>query len=422
METSSPQGTLAPDARPARPRVLVVDDHTAERRMLRRLIEGWGYDVTEAADGAEALALSRTTAFDLVLCDWIMPGLSGPEVCAGFRALPRQAYGYFLMLTSKSTPDEIAAGLEGGADDYLTKPVRPQELRARLLAGRRIVEMERALAEKNRIVSQTLDRLSTLYDALERDLVQARRLQQSLLRERERSFGATTVSLLLEPAGHVGGDLVGVIEAGPGRLLLYALDVAGHGVTAALTSARLAALIAGGGPGQNMALTRGPDGTPCPRTPASVAADLDTLLQAEIEGDTYFTLFLGDFDLQTGHLRFVQAGHPHPMILRADGTIERLGQGGLPVGLVQGARFETAEAQLHPGDRLLVVSDGVTEHTDPQARQLGEEGLSGLMQRHRSLRAWPFLEALASGLAAHGAGQALEDDASALCLDYGGPV
>ncbi|MEO5614655.1 MAG: response regulator, partial [Cypionkella sp.] len=92
----------------------------------------WGYQVTEAASGDEALALCLLQDFDIVLSDWMMPGMTGLEFCKAFRALPREGYGYFILLTSKSEKAEIADGLENGADDFLTKPVSADELRARL--------------------------------------------------------------------------------------------------------------------------------------------------------------------------------------------------------------------------------------------------------------------------------------------------
>ena len=103
--------------------VLVVDDSKAQRKILQMQLTRWGYEVTEAASGDEALALCRAQDFDIVLSDWMMPGMTGLEFCKAFRALPREGYGYFILLTSKSEKTEIADGLENGADDFLTKPV-----------------------------------------------------------------------------------------------------------------------------------------------------------------------------------------------------------------------------------------------------------------------------------------------------------
>ena len=107
---------------------------------------------------------------DLVMSDWMMPGLSGLEFCRAFREMPRETYGYFILLTSKSDKTEVALGLDAGADDFLTKPVNAAELRARIAAGARILQMERELTEKNRLIKSTLDELQALYDSLDSDL------------------------------------------------------------------------------------------------------------------------------------------------------------------------------------------------------------------------------------------------------------
>ena len=163
--------------------VLVVDDSRAQRRILSSYLGRWGYDVFEAASGEEALEICASEDVDLIVSDWMMPGINGLEFCQKFRNLDRENYGYFILLTSKSDKTEVAQGLDVGADDFLTKPVAGDELLARIRAGERILRMERELTEKNRLVSTTLSEISELYDSLDRDLVEARKLQQSLLFE-----------------------------------------------------------------------------------------------------------------------------------------------------------------------------------------------------------------------------------------------
>ncbi|MFN3937591.1 MAG: PleD family two-component system response regulator, partial [Gemmobacter sp.] len=130
-------------------RILVADDSRTQRAILRASLLRWGYDVTEAETGTEALTLCARHRFDMVLSDWMMPGLSGLDLCREFRAMPRDDYGYFILLTSKSEKNDIAQGLDVGADDFLAKPVSAAELRARIEAGERILRMQRELAEKN---------------------------------------------------------------------------------------------------------------------------------------------------------------------------------------------------------------------------------------------------------------------------------
>ena len=399
--------------------VLVVDDSPAQRRVIAAQLQTFGYAVRQAADGTEALAACRAEPPDFVISDWIMPGMDGPEFCRRFRAMARERYGYFLLLTAKSDRDEIAAGFEAGADDFLTKPVQGQELRARLAAGARVLEMEAELVEKNDLLRRTLDDLSAAQDALEKDLIEARKLQQSLIKERVRRFGKSQVSLLLRPAGHIGGDLVGFLPLGPDRLALYAIDVSGHGVASALLTARLSSYFATATPDRNIALTQGEAGTAQVLSPAQVAAELNRVSLAELETDAYFTMVYADVQLSTGEGRLVQAGHPHPVIQRGNGALERIGSGGLPIGLFDGADYRDTAFALAPGDRLIVTSDGITECETPQGQMLEEAGIDALLRRNAALCGQPFLEALTWDLADFAQSFEFDDDVSAILFEMG---
>ena len=235
-------------------RVLVVDDSTAQRHVLVVLLRQWGFVVDQAASGQQALARCRAQPPDIVLSDWIMPGMDGLELCRLFRQMPRVGYGYFILLTSKTEKQAVAQGLDCGADDFLTKPVHPAELRARITAGARVLRMEREISSKSQGLTRALDELQGLYTAIDHDLRQARKIQQSLVPERVVRLGGTQVSMLLKPCGHIGGDLVGLFQPGQNRLGFFSIDVSGHGVTSALMTARLASYLSGRFLEQNIAL------------------------------------------------------------------------------------------------------------------------------------------------------------------------
>ncbi|MGC9419149.1 MAG: PP2C family protein-serine/threonine phosphatase [Rhodovulum sp.] len=396
-----------------------MDDSRLQRRILRASLERWGYEVVECGSAEEALEICRDRPVDLIISDWMMPGMNGPEFCRAFRELPRDSYGYFILLTSKSETGEMVHGLDVGADEFLTKPVNANELRARIASGERILRMEYQLREQNRLLSSTLGELRTLYDAIDRDLVEARKLQQSLVRERSRRFGASEVSLLLRPCGHVGGDLVGFFPAGDGKVGLFSVDVSGHGISSAMVTARLAGLLASSSADQNLALDEDAEGTIHARPPEEVVEHLNRLFLEELDTEHYFTILLALVTLDTGEMRFVQAGHPYPAIQRADGAIEYLGAGGLPVGLIPGAGFEAGEARLFPGDRVLLASDGITECPSPTDEQLGEEGLCRLMEKRAGIRGEAFFEALLADVIDYAGGPDLPDDISGVLFEFG---
>lgn len=398
-------------------KVLVVDDSRFQRRILSASLTKLGYDVTEAESGEAALELCQNFAPDMILSDWMMPGMTGLEFCEAFRKLSQQ-YAYFIILTSKSEKREIALGLDVGADDFLTKPVDASELRARLNAGKRIVDMQREMRMGNKLLSDTLDELQSMYDSVDRDLQEAKTLQQSLLRERHLTFGTTELSLMLRSSGHVGGDLVGYFPAGKGQLGLFAIDVSGHGISSALMTARLAGYLSATAPEHNIALALDPDGSYRARDPEEVITELNDLVIDEMNTEHYFTLMLLVVDLETGNVTISQAGHPHPVVLRRDGAIEQNGTGGFPVGLLQGITFEQFTLTLKPGDRLLVLSDGVTECPNPEGDLLDESGLSDMVTGIKQYRGPAFLDALISDLKTYAGKNDFPDDVSAILLEF----
>ena len=399
-------------------RVLVVDDSRLQRRILSASLKRWGFEVYEAESGIEALDICRDFPPDLVMSDWMMPGMTGPEFCREFRQMTRENYGYFILLTSKTEKDDIAHGLDAGADDFLTKPVNSAELRARISAGERILRTERELNEKNRLIKSTLDELQTLYDSLDSDLIEAKKLQQSLVSDRYRDFGAAEVSLLLKSCGHVGGDLVGMFDVSPTRIGLYGIDVSGHGISSALMTARLAGYLSAASPDQNVALYKTVSGDYAQRPPAETIAALNRLILSEMETELYFTMVLADVDLDTGKIVMVQAGHPHPAIQRADGSVEFLGDGGLPVGLIEGAEYQQFEVSMAAGDRLMIHSDGVIERADLKGNLLGDEGLTRIMKDLRQTRGMACLESIVWKLSEFADDQDFDDDVSAVLLEF----
>lgn len=130
-------------------RALVADDDRAAAAIITRSLTAWGFSVTVAHDGERAWELIQAEpAPSLVVVDWEMPGLDGPEICRRIRNTPRRAHLYVLLLTARSSRADVVAGLDAGADDYVVKPVDPGELRARLQVGARIVALQERLAEK----------------------------------------------------------------------------------------------------------------------------------------------------------------------------------------------------------------------------------------------------------------------------------
>lgn len=148
-------------------KVLIAEDEAVSRRLLEGALARWGYQVTVASDGEEAWKiLQQPDSPMLIVLDWLMPGMDGVEVCRRLRQDMRLNSAYVLLLTSRTSKEDVVQGLEAGADDYVTKPFDSAELRARIQVGARLVSLQQALAERVRELESALIHVKQLHGLL----------------------------------------------------------------------------------------------------------------------------------------------------------------------------------------------------------------------------------------------------------------
>lgn len=162
--------------------VLIAEDNALLRAVLEGSLREIGYDVVAAIDGKDALSRIQSGYFPLVITDWVMPVMDGPELCRTVRSLGLEHYTYLILLTSRDSKESIISGLEAGADEYLVKPVTPEELTVRLMTARRIIDLESSLKQSMEEV-----RLLTMRDPLT-GIYNRRYLEDRLHQEVKRTF------------------------------------------------------------------------------------------------------------------------------------------------------------------------------------------------------------------------------------------
>ena len=148
-------------------KILVAEDDETSRSLLAALLSRWGYSVEAVADGGQALErFQQPDAPKLAILDWVMPGMDGVEVCRQVRALDNAEPPYIVLLTARGEKSEIIRGLQAGANDYVTKPYDPEELRARVGVGRRMLELQQALAARVRELQEAQAHIKNLQGIL----------------------------------------------------------------------------------------------------------------------------------------------------------------------------------------------------------------------------------------------------------------
>ncbi len=147
-------------------KILIAEDDLISRRLLKKTLDDLGYEVLSAEDGNKAWDIIQKENVKLVIVDWMMPGLDGIELCRKIRASQTSGYIYFILLSSKENNEDIVAGLDAGADDYVIKPFERAELKVRIRAGERIIHLEKELTDKNKVLEELVctDPLTGIYN------------------------------------------------------------------------------------------------------------------------------------------------------------------------------------------------------------------------------------------------------------------
>jgi sigma-B regulation protein RsbU (phosphoserine phosphatase) len=320
--------------------ILVIDDDRSIQMFLKRMLEKQGYEVITASTGEEGILRTLNSPPALIICDWMMPGLNGLEVCDRIKKDPKLSTTFFILLTSLDSIADRVKGLDAGADDFITKPIEQNELQARVRAGLRLHQL-----------SQDLQTQKSL---LETELAEASEYVKSLLPPPLKH--PLSIKFKFLPSRQLGGDCFDYNWLDADSLAIYLLDTAGHGLKATLPSISVLNLL------RSRALK-----DLNYYQPSAVLAALNNTFQMNYQNDKYFTIWYGVYNQVTRQLVYASGGHP-PAIMISGTTptntdVKRLKTPGMPVGMFPEAKYVDSSCYIEKSSILYIFSDGAYEIT-----------------------------------------------------------
>ena len=400
--------------------VLVAEDDLLSQEMLRSFLEPAGYDVLLTNNGETAWKEFVAHAPQIVITDWNMPGLTGLELCRRIRQ-HNGKYVYVILVTANSETEHFVAGLEAGADEFITKPFDAAELRARLEVGRRILKLEDRLAEQVANLEASKLQLETTAKRLREELDAGADLQRSLLPAQQPDSPVVDCSWAFQPCDQLGGDGLNFYELADDRIGFSITDVCGHGVKAALLAVTVQNVL---NPRSRQTPLKWADSAMSETyrvvPPPEVLARLNDQFPMDMSVGQYFTMLYAVLETDSGRLCYSSAGHPPPILVPANGDIVHLSGGGLPIGLSELSEFEHEEIRLNPNDRVILFSDGL-----PEARQFETGPIAGIhnviawLEESRALATKQVADHLLQCVS-EWTGDNPDDDISILVIEYVG--
>lgn len=380
-------------------RILIAEDDAIPRRLLQATLTKAGHDVVSACDGVEAWQILRSAdAPRLAIVDWLMPNMDGVEVCRRVRQQQASPYTYLILLTSKDRKEDLIAGLEAGADDYLIKPFDPQELQVRLRTGQRILDLQAALFA-------SMDQLA---QAHQREVEVGAKIQQTLLFGQlpHDLIGAQVAALTL-PSQHVDGDFYDFFQQGVDCFDLVVGDVMGKGVAAALLGAALKSSF----PRAFSQLLLSSAQKKLPEPEEIVLLVQREVAQRFISLGMFATLCYARLDVTQRHIILVDCGHPKTIHFQSrTGACHLLQGDNMPLGFSACETYQQVSFSLAEGDLLVFYSDGLTEARNAAGDFFGVERVMEVIRQQHLLEPARLIEAILEAVLAFAGLETSADD------------
>lgn len=393
-----------PDARrEEQERILLVDDNPTNLQVLFQTLNGHGYKLLVAKGGEAALEIARKARPHLILLDIMMPDLDGYQVCQKLKSDPDTRDAAVIFLSALDDTKDKVKGFELGAVDYVSKPFQGEEVIARVNTHLTLMRLQRKLADAN--------------ERMRRDLEAAARVQHSLLPAVLPQTDAARFSWRYHPCDQLAGDSLSLFRLGNDHVGMYVLDVTGHGVASSLLSVAVArSLMPRPDPG-GVVLKVDDTGSPLVVRPAEVLARLNALYPMSSNANFYFTIVYGVLDIEAKQFHFAAAGHPGPLHVAADGTLQSFAATGIPIGLLEEATYEQATVDLASGDRVYLYSDGIYEEKNANSELFEQERLYETLREGRGVSLDESVDATIARVHQWSGAQTFADDVAILALE-----
>jgi sigma-B regulation protein RsbU (phosphoserine phosphatase) len=369
------------------PRILIADDQHDLLDALRLLLKGEGIGMDAVTSPDAVIDAVARGSYDLLLMDLNYTGdtTSGRE---GIDLLARVQQQDNLLpvvvMTGWGSVDLAVETMRRGVCDFVQKPWDNRQLLNTLHT-----EIDKGRARRHAQAQEA------------RELDEARRIQRKLLPATLPQIDGGELAASWQPAAGVGGDCFDAIAFGASRLGLSIADVVGKGIPAALLMSNLQAAV------RAFATDAAP--------PAELCQQVNRILCGRIAEDRFISFFYCVIDAELGTLTFANAGHYAPVLIREDGTAERLASGGPVLGVFPEATYGQDRIAMRSGDRLVLFTDGITEARREDDEEFGEDRLVSVAREHRACSA-PALQARVTAAVSAFTGGCFQDDATLIVL------
>jgi serine phosphatase RsbU (regulator of sigma subunit) len=377
-----------------RPRALLVGELPGfrGRRVLRKSL-----DLVEAGPG-EATRMLDATRPEVVVIDAAVPTVSLGAVLERLRVMEGPARPAVVMVTSPGRRLRLPPARQAAIDDFVSGTLGERQALERITAALRVRGWMAELSRKNEELQGLYHRLEVLAGRMAEELRLASNVQRSLM-PTPIQHARLEVAREFIPFREIGGDYYDFLPIGPHRLAFAIGDVMGKGVPAALLAANLKASIR----------AQVEAGDLCPD---ALVARVNRMFWEVVPNGLFSTLFYAVIDLEASRIDYVNAGHHHPFLVRPDGAVSDLTEGGTVLGLLEDSRYDTGSVAIEKGDLLVFYSDGVTDRSDERGELYGVERLKDAAVRSRHDPARITLYSLLGEVQGWSGGAPPEDDAT----------